>query len=60
MKTGDLPSRDGSTASVNYNRDTQMVMIDINGEQEELSVIDAIAFASKILIMTEVVLRGGE
>lgn len=60
MKEGNLPSRDGSQTDVNYNHETKMIMIDVNGEKEEVPVIDAIAFAGNILAMVEVVLRNGE
>ena len=60
MKTGNLPSRDGASTDVNYNHETQMIMIDVNGEKEELPVVDAIAFAGNILAMVEVVLRDGK
>ena len=60
MKEGNLPSRDLSQTDVNYNHETKMIMIDVNGEKEELQVVDAIAFAGNILAMAEVVLRNGE
>lgn len=60
MREGNLPSRDGSQTDVNYNHETKMIMIDANGEKEEMSVVDAIAFACNILAMVEVVLRNGE
>lgn len=60
MKTGNLPSRDGSQTDVNYNHETKMIMLDVNGEKEEISVVDAIAFAGNILAMIEVVMRNGE
>ena len=59
MREGNLPSRDGSQTDVDYNHDTQMIMIEVNGENEELPVVDAVAFAGKLLAMIEVVLRNG-
>lgn len=57
---GSLPSRDGSQTDVYYNHETKMIMIDVNGEKEELPIVEAIAFAGNILAMVEVVLRNGE
>ena len=59
MREGNLPSRDGSQTDVDYNHDTQMIMIEVNGEKEELPVVDAVSFAGKLLAMIEVVLRNG-
>ena len=60
MREGNLPSRDGTQTDVNYNHETKMIMIDVNGEKEEVTVIDAIAFAGNILAMVEVVMRNGK
>ena len=55
MKTGILPDRDNP--SVGYDHEIKMVTIDIGEERYEFSTIDAVAIASNILSMVEVVLR---
>lgn len=57
MREGDLPSRDGSVTNVDYNHESKMVVIEVNGEREELSVIDTVALLVKVASMLEVVLR---
>ena len=60
MKSGNLPTRDGSETTIDYNQETKKIMVDINGEREELSVIDSIALVCKLTAMIEVVLRNNE
>jgi hypothetical protein len=56
MREGKLPSRDGEETNIDYNGDSKKIIIDINGQIEELSTIEAVAFAGKLLAMVEVVL----
>lgn len=60
MKSGNLPTRDGSETTIDHNHETNKIMVDINGEREELSVIDSIALVCKLTSMIEVVLRNNE
>jgi hypothetical protein len=60
MKEGNLPSRDGSQTDVNYNHETKMIRVEINGEKQELPVIEALNLAGLIIAMTQVVLSNGE
>lgn len=60
MKSGNLPSRDESETNIDYNHETNKIMVEINGEREELSVIDSIALVCKLTAMIEVVLRNNE
>lgn len=60
MREGNLPSRDGSETSVDYNHDTKKITVEINGEREELCCVDAIALIGKLTAMIEVVMRNDE
>ena len=59
MKEGKLPPRPGSEESntdVDFNHKTNKIIVEINGEREEVSVLEGIGLANKILSMIEVVL----
>ena len=60
MREGNLPSRDGSQTDVNYNHETKKIRVEINGEKEELPVIEALNMAGLIIAMAQVVLANGE
>lgn len=56
MRTGNLPSRDGAEINTDYNHDDRKIMIEINGEKMELSIVDVMGLICKLSAMVEVVL----
>jgi hypothetical protein len=59
MKEGKLPTRPGSEEAnieVGFNHSTDKIVVEINGEREEVSVLDGVRLANRILSMIEVVL----
>lgn len=62
MKEGSLPPRPGSVETatvVDFNHSTEKIIVEINGEREELSLADAIGLIGKIAAMIEVAIRNG-
>jgi hypothetical protein len=59
LKDGNLPPRPGSEESntgVDFNHATNKIIVEINGEREEVSIIEGVRLANRILSMIEVVL----
>jgi hypothetical protein len=57
MKEGKLPPRPGSEESntdVGFNHSTNKITVEINGEREEVSIIEGLRLANRILSMIEV------
>lgn len=62
MKDGKLPPRPGSEESntcVDFNHATNKIVVEINGEREEVSVVDAVGLIGKLSAMIEVAMRNG-
>jgi hypothetical protein len=62
VKEGTLPLRPGSEESTNdvsFNHVTNKITVEINGEREEVSVIEGVRLANRIMSMIEVVMTNG-
>jgi len=62
MKEGNLPPRPGSEESnteVGFNHTTNKITVEINGEREEVSVVEGVRLANRIMSMIEVVMTNG-
>jgi hypothetical protein len=57
MKEGNLPPHTGSDESsteVGFNHSTNKITVEINGEREEVTIIEGLRLANRILSMIEV------